>query len=58
MFEERLEPPEDKAVTHCAYCGCEIFEGDALYTIDGGICEECLNDNYLKLVSLEDFHEF
>lgn len=58
MFEERLEPPEDAPVTHCAYCGCEIYEGDALYTIDGGICEECLNDNYLKLVSWEDFHEF
>ena len=47
----RTEPsPEPKPVTICNSCGCEMYEGDVLYTIDGGICEECMQDTYKTYV--------
>ena len=47
----KTTPPDDpKPVTYCACCKEPMYEGDVLYTIDGGICEECLNDNYKTLV--------
>ena len=27
-----------------------MYEGDVIYTIDGGICEDCLNDRYRDFV--------
>ena len=42
------EPPEPDR--RCAICDCALYEGDALYTIDGGICEDCLKDNYRSFV--------
>ncbi len=45
--EWKTTPPDDpEPVAHCNYCEAPINEGDVLYTIDGGICETCLNDNY------------
>lgn len=38
------EEPEPKC--YCSMCGEALYEGDALYTIDGGICETCLMDMY------------
>lgn len=46
--------PEPKPITYCNSCGCELYEGDVIYTIDGGICEECLNDRYMEYVNAED----
>lgn len=39
-------PKEPEPVAYCNQCGEAIYEGDALFTIDGGICEDCLNDSY------------
>lgn len=45
--EWKTTPPDDpNPVAHCNHCGALLYEGDLLYTIDGGICERCLNDNY------------
>lgn len=45
--EWKTTPPDDpEPVAHCNCCGDPIYEGEVLYTIDGGICERCLNDNY------------
>lgn len=47
----KTTPPDDpEPVMHCAICGEEMYEGDVLYTIDGGICEDCLEDNYKSFV--------
>lgn len=47
----KTTPPDDpEPVTHCAICGEEMYEGDVLYTIDGGICWDCLDDNYRSYV--------
>lgn len=44
-------PPDDlQPVTHCNQCGVPLYEGDALYTVDGGICEDCLRDGYRRLL--------
>lgn len=41
-------PQEPEPETYCAECGAPLYEGDALYTIDGGVCEDCLEDSYRK----------
>lgn len=47
----KTTPPDDpEPVTHCNHCGEPLYEGDALYGIDGGICEDCLEDNYKSFV--------
>ena len=47
----KTTPPDDpEPVTHCAICEKEMYEGEVLYTIDGGICEDCLDDNYKSFV--------
>lgn len=47
----KTTPPDDpEPVAYCNQCGAPIYEGDALYEIDGGICEDCLNDGYRRLV--------
>lgn len=47
----KTTPPDDpEPVTHCAICEKEMYEGDVLYTIDGGICDDCLEDNYKSFV--------
>ena len=47
----KTTPLDDpKPVTHCNHCGEPLYEGDALYGIDGGICEDCLEDNYKSFV--------
>lgn len=43
----KTTPPDDQdPVTYCCCCGDPIYEGEVLYTIDGGICETCLSENY------------
>lgn len=50
----KTSPPEEpKPVAKCAICGEDMHEGDVLYTIDGGICEDCLSDNYKSYVREE-----
>lgn len=43
---EVLEDPDP--VTRCVQCNAPLYEGDVIYTIDGGICEDCLEDSYRK----------
>lgn len=48
----KTTPPDElEPIAHCAICGEEKYEGDVLYTIDGGICEQCLNDHYREFVT-------
>lgn len=46
----KTTPPEPKPDAHCSICGKPMWEGDVLYTVDGGICEDCLADNYKSFV--------
>lgn len=49
--EWKTAPPEEpEPETYCAECGAPLYEGDALYTINGGICENCLEDLYRKTI--------
>ncbi len=43
--ERPLEPSEDVVVGYCDHCGGEIYDGEAVYCIDGHrIHEDCLDD--------------
>lgn len=43
------QPDEPSAVTCCDSCGCELYEGDCLYTVnEEHLCEDCLNSEYRK----------
>lgn len=47
----KTTPPDDpEPVTHCNICGKDMYEGDVVYKIDGGICLDCLDDNYRSFV--------
>lgn len=47
----KTTPPGDPdPVEHCVYCGCELYEGDVIYMIDGGICEDCLKEEYRRML--------
>ena len=42
---DRQEPPEEKAVGTCAFCGRDIFEGEKVYMIDGNwYCTDCVTE--------------
>ena len=43
-------PDEQEPVAYCSRCGDPLYEGDALYTVDGGICEKCLSDGYRRVL--------
>ena len=43
-------PDEPDPVAYCNSCGCPLYEGDVLYALDGGICEECLEDEYRRIL--------
>lgn len=43
-------PEEQKPKEHCAMCGDPIYEGDVLYTVDGGLCENCMEDRYRTII--------
>ena len=43
-------PEEPEPETYCIGFGAPLYEGDVLYTIDGGICEDCLRDLYRKIL--------
>jgi len=48
----KTTPPDDpKPVARCSSCGCGLYEGDYLYTVDGDyLCEDCLNDQYRRML--------
>lgn len=39
----KTTPPDDpEPASVCDCCGCEVYEGDYIYTIDGErLCEDC-----------------
>lgn len=39
-------PEDPEPVGYCVQCGSPFYEGDVLYTIDGGICEDCMECTY------------
>lgn len=43
-------PDEPDPVKHCAYCRCELYEGDVVYAVDGEICEKCLERDYRRIL--------
>lgn len=47
-------PVEQEPVRKCNCCGVEMYDGDLLYTIDGGICEDCLIARYETYVEVEE----
>lgn len=51
-YDEWKTQPGDEAKPecYCEGCGCALYAGDVLYTIDGGICEDCLNDEYKEVL--------
>lgn len=47
----KTTPPEQNPVAKCDSCGCDLYEGDYLYTIDEEqLCEECLKDGYRRML--------
>lgn len=49
--EWKTEPPELDPVGRCDCCGCDLWEGDGLWTIDGELlCDECVKDNYRRIL--------
>lgn len=46
----KASPPEPRPKEKCVSCGCDLWEGDSIYTIDGGLCEDCLNDEYREVL--------
>lgn len=47
-------PDEPEPLRKCNCCGAEMYDGDLLYTIDGGICEDCLKARYETYVEVEE----
>ncbi len=43
-------PDEPRPIGKCSFCGKDLFEGDHIYTIDGFICEACLEDNFGRIL--------
>lgn len=35
---------------YCNGCGSPLYAGDFLYTLDGGICEDCLDSEYKEVL--------
>lgn len=45
--DRKTTPPDDpEAKGYCTICGHPFWEGDAIYTVDGCVCETCLKENY------------
>lgn len=43
--EWKITPPESEPEGRCDCCGCDLWEGDGLWTIDGEhLCDECVRD--------------
>lgn len=53
-FWKTTPPDEPEPVRKCNCCGVEMYDGDLLYTIDGGICEDCLIARYETYVEVEE----
>lgn len=49
--EWKTTQPEPSIVGRCDCCGCDLWHGDGLYTIDGEhLCDECVKDNYRRIL--------
>lgn len=47
----KTSPPEPAPISYCDSCGCELYEGDYMFIIDGErLCEDCLNSEYRRVV--------
>lgn len=47
----KTTPPDGpEPVAYCAQCGEPLYKGNVLYTVDGGICEACLELSYKKII--------
>lgn len=47
----RTATPDEHAVTSCDLCGCELYAGDVIYTINGErMCEDCMNMHYREVL--------
>ena len=38
----KTTPPDEPETVYCVKCRDEICKGDALYTVNGWMCEDCL----------------
>ena len=48
------DPQGARAVTACALCGRELYDGDEFYAVNGAaVCEDCLTD-----FAREEFRSF
>ena len=47
----KTTPPQPEPSTYCDCCGCELYEGDYLYTINGEkLFEDCVNEEYRRML--------
>lgn len=50
--EWKTTPPADpEAKAYCDICGCPLFDGEYLTTIDGeNWCDDCLNNEHRRIL--------
>lgn len=50
--EWKTTPPEEpKPKAYCSHCDKDLYEGDALYDINGEYwCEDCLDDEFRRIL--------
>ena len=50
--EWKTTPPEGpKPKAYCSYCDKDLYEGDAIYDINGEyLCEDCLDDEFRRIL--------
>ncbi len=47
----KTSPPESSPVKACDYCGCELYEGDYIYEVDGeNLCRDCLDKTHGRML--------
>lgn len=47
----KTSPPESSPVKTCDYCGCELYEGDYIYEVDGeSLCRDCLDKTHGRML--------
>ncbi len=39
---KEIQKQDPEPATYCVQCGVPLYGEDALYTVDGGMCEDCL----------------
>lgn len=49
--EWKITPPESLPVARCDNCGCELWEGDWVFEVDGEkLCEDCVKNDYGRIL--------